>query len=193
MVLGQGLLWQPSNLSLPLPVRQLHLYPHCCCCHFRAGYLEETSERVDCHIRGAVLHLHISLIPTHPNMEAAHPIHSSKVAGQFSWKRRFAGGSGSGEEAAVAELEGGQQRQETLPQVPLGWWMKGGRELRLKVKVTGDLESESDRRSWNHNNGENLLCHVGGDQPGDVTKVFMPLEKKHYKPIWLLQNTFNNI
>ena len=55
--------------------------------------------------------------------------------------------------------------------------MKGGRELRLKVKVTGDLESESDRRSWNHNNGENLLCHVGGDQPGDVTKVFMPLEK----------------
>ena len=53
-------------------------------------------------------------------MEAAHPIHSSKVAGQFSWKRRFAGGSGSGEEAAVAELEGGQQRQETLPQVPLG-------------------------------------------------------------------------
>ena len=48
----------------------------------------------------------------------------------------------------------------------------------MKVKVTGALESESDRlRSWNHNNGENLLCHVGGDQPGDVTKVFMPLEK----------------
>ena len=185
MVLGQGLLWQPSNLSLPLPVRQLHLYPHCCCCHFhRAGYLEETSERVDCHIRGAVLHLHISLIPTHPNMEAAHPIHSSKVAGQFSWKRRFAGGSGSGEEAAVAELEGGQQRQETLPQVPLGWWMKGGRELRLKVKVTGDLGTTTTEKT----------CSVTSVVTSrEMWPRYSCLWKKHYKPIWLLQNTFNNI